>query len=215
MGLPRWLKIAYLAYVAILVPCYWVTYTPWNFLYFCDIAMLTTAVALWWESPLIASMQTIAITVPQLLWVIDLLCRLVAGVHVTGVTAYMLDPQLPLQLRLLSSFHGWLPFLLLWLTWRLGYDSRALAVQSGVAVAVLFVSYVLAPAPPPSPSNLHAAVNINYVYGLEDSHPQMWMEPRLWLLSVLAMNVVGFYVPTHLVLRRWFPRRADGRDRLG
>ncbi len=99
-------------YVAIVVPCYWVTYTPWNFLYFCDIALLATAVALWLESPLIVSMQAIAITVPQLLWVVDLLYRLVAGVHLTGVTAYMLDPGLPLWLRLFSSFHGWLPFLL-------------------------------------------------------------------------------------------------------
>lgn len=204
--LPGWLKVAYSVYVAILVPAYWVAYTPWNFLYFCDIAMLATAFALWLESPLVASTQTIAIAVPQLLWVVDLLSRLVAGVHVTGVTAYMLDEHLPFSLRLLSSFHGWLPFLLLWLTWRLGYDRRALAVQSGIAVAVIFVSYVLAPGPPPSPSDPHAAVNINYVYGLEDDRPQPWMAPRLWVLSVLAVNVVGFYVPTHLVLRRWFPR---------
>jgi hypothetical protein len=118
----------------------------------------------------------------------------------------MLDPGLPLWLRLLSSFHGWLPFLLLWLTWRLGYDSRALAVQSGVAALVVFVSYAFAPGPPPPPTAPHAAVNINYVYGLQDSHPQTWMAPRLWVLSVLAVNVGAFYLPAHFVLRRWFPR---------
>src|SRR5437667_7524649 len=82
--IPVWVKVAYSAYVVVLVPCYWVAYTPWNFLYFCDIALLVTGVAIWIESPLLVSMQAVAITLPQMLWVVDLLCRLVAGVHVTG-----------------------------------------------------------------------------------------------------------------------------------
>src|SRR2546425_12929358 len=106
--IPSWVKVAYSVFVAVLVPCYWVTYTPWNFLYFCDIALLVTAVAIWIESPLLVSMQAVAITEPQLLWVVDLLCRLVAGVHVTGVTCYMLDASIPPFLRILFSFYGWL-----------------------------------------------------------------------------------------------------------
>lgn len=200
--IPLWLKIVYTAFVAVVVPCYWLEYTPWNFLYFCDIALVTTAVALWLESPLLASTQTVAITLPQLLWVVDLLCRLVGGIHVTGVTAYMLDGSLPLYLRLFSTYHGWLPFLLLWLTWRLGYDRRAFPVQAVVAVVVLLISYFLAPAPPPSPVRPHAAVNINYVYGLHDEAPQTWMAPGLWVLTVLGVNVVGIYLPSHLVLQR-------------
>ena len=117
-------KAAYSSYLAILVPCYWVTYTPWNFLYFCDVALLVTGVAIWIESPLLVSMQAVAITLPQMLWVIDLLSRLVAGVHVTGVTGYMLDPKIPVFLRGLSSFHGWLPFVLVWLVSRLGWRWR-------------------------------------------------------------------------------------------
>ncbi len=123
--IPRWVKLAYTVFVAILVPWYWVTYTPWNFLYFCDIALLVTGVAIWIESPLLVSMQAVAITLPQMLWVVDLLCRLVAGVHVTGVTNYMFEGSLPLFLRGLSLFHGWLPFVLLWLLSRLGYDRGA------------------------------------------------------------------------------------------
>ena len=74
---------------------------------------------------------------PQTLWVIDLLCRVVAGVEITGVTSYMLEPSIPLYLRSLSLFHGWLPFFLVWLLWRLGYDHRALTLQSAVAIAIL------------------------------------------------------------------------------
>src|SRR5712691_8760768 len=205
--IPTWVKVAYSAFVAVLVPCYWVTYTPWNFLYFCDVALLATVVALWMESPLLVSMQAVAITAPQMLWVIDLLCRLVAGVHVTGVTSYMLDPSIPLFLRGLSTFHGWLPFLLLWLLSRLGYDARALGVQSGVAIMILLVSYFFAPAPPPPARHPPWAVNINYVYGLDDKHPQALMAPPLWLLCMMAFNVLVLYLPTHLILRRVYAAR--------
>ena len=208
LRIPTWVKVAYSAFVAILVPCYWVTYTPWNFLYFCDVALLATGVALWMESPLLVSMQAVAITAPQMLWVVDLLCRLVAGVHVTGVTSYMLDPSIPLFLRGLSTFHGWLPFFLLWLLWRLGYDARALGIQSGVAIIILLISYFFAPAPPPPARHPHWAVNINYVYGLDDKHPQTLMAPPLWLLLMMAFNVLVLYLPTHLVLRRVFATRG-------
>jgi hypothetical protein len=202
--IPSWVKVAYSVFVAVLVPCYWVTYSPWNFLYFCDIALLVTAVAIWIESPLLVSMQAVAIVLPQMLWVVDFLCRLVAGVHITGVTRYMLDSNIPLFLRALSLFHGWLPFVLLWLLSRLGYDRRALGRQSVVAIVVLLVSYIFAPAPPPSASNPTWAVNINYVYGVDDNHPQTVMAPWLWVLCVMAVNLIVFYLPTHFVLRRFF-----------
>jgi hypothetical protein len=116
--IPIALKIAYSAFVAVLVPYYWVTYTPWNFLYFCDVALIVTLVGLWTESPLLVSMQAVGITVPQMIWVADLLGHLVFGVYLTKMTGYMFDPQIPIFVRALSSFHGWLPFLLLWLVWR-------------------------------------------------------------------------------------------------
>ena len=39
---PLWLKLAYTLFVAVLVPVYWHHYTPLNFLYFCDVALLMT-----------------------------------------------------------------------------------------------------------------------------------------------------------------------------
>ena len=58
---PAWVKLVYSGYVAVVMP------TPWNFLYFCDVALLVTAVALWIESPLLVSTQAVAITLPQFL----------------------------------------------------------------------------------------------------------------------------------------------------
>jgi hypothetical protein len=207
--IPIWVKLAYSAFVAIVVPYYWATYSPWNFLYFCDIALLVTGVAIWIESPLLVSMQAVAITVPQLLWVVDFLCRLIAGVHITGVTTYMLDSSIPLFLRALSLFHGWLPFLVLGLLSRLGYDRRALGIQSVVAIVVFLISYLFAPAPPPSANHPNWAVNINYVYGLDDKHPQTMMAPWLWLLFIMAVTVIVIYLPTHFVLRRVFEAPAS------
>jgi len=202
--IPLGVKIAYTAFVAIVVPYYWTTYTPWNFLYFCDIALLVTAVALWLESPFLVSMQAVGIVLPQMLWVVDFLAYAVAGRHVTGMTAYMFDPTLPLTVRGLSSFHGWLPFLLLWLVARLGYDRRAYRAQCALTVVVLAVCYFLAPAPPPDPARPSAAVNINYVYGMDDRHPQTWLPPQLWVLSLGTFLVVGLCTPTHLLFKRVF-----------
>ncbi|MGH7796842.1 MAG: hypothetical protein ACREQ2_18415 [Candidatus Binatia bacterium] len=212
--IPTWIKVAYSAFVAIVVPCYWVTYSPWNFLYFCDIALLVTGVAIWIESPLLVSMQAVAITVPQMLWVVDFLCRLIAGVHMTGVTSYMLDSSIPLFLRALSLFHGWLPFFLLWLLAQLGYDRRALGMQSVVAIVVLLISYLFAPAPPPSPSHPNWAVNINYVYGLDDKQPQAMIAPWLWLLLLMTVNIMAIYLPTHFVLRRFFASTSHANGLL-
>jgi hypothetical protein len=199
--IPRAFKLAYTAFLAVLVPYYWATYTPWNFLYFCDVALLMTLAAIWLESPLILSMAAVGILVPQGLWIADFLARAVAGVHITGMTGYMFDGKIPLFVRGLSTFHGWLPIALVWLVRRLGYDSRALRLQAFVGVAVLLVSYFVAPAPPVSPEFPNHAVNINYVYGLNDLEPQTLLPPPAWL-ALLTMIVLSLYVPAHLVLRR-------------
>ena len=106
--IPLWLKLIYTAFVAVLVPYYWVTYSAWNFLFFCDVALLIGVAALWTEAPILASLPTVGIAIPQFLWCLDFL----TGSRITGMTSYMFDPKLPLFVRGLSSFHGWLPFLL-------------------------------------------------------------------------------------------------------
>ncbi|MFV0367317.1 MAG: hypothetical protein ACK5KM_02540, partial [Hyphomicrobiaceae bacterium] len=50
--IPTWLKLAYTAFMAVLIPVYWYHYGPSNFLYFCDVALFVTLVGIWRESPL-------------------------------------------------------------------------------------------------------------------------------------------------------------------
>ncbi len=62
---PLWLKLAYSAFLAVLVPYYLKAYGPTNFLYFCDVALLMALVALWTESPIWASIPAVGILLPQ------------------------------------------------------------------------------------------------------------------------------------------------------
>lgn len=47
--------------MAVLIPVYWKTYGPTNFLYFCDIALIMTLFALWLESALLVSAAAVGI----------------------------------------------------------------------------------------------------------------------------------------------------------
>jgi hypothetical protein len=180
----------------VLVPVYWIHWGPRNFLWFSDIALLVTAVALWLESSLLASMMTLAIAVPELAWNADFFGRLVSGRHLLGLAGYMFDDRKPLYLRALSLFHVALPVLLLWMVQRLGYDPRAWAFQTVVALVVLPVSYAAT----------DPADNVNWVYG-PGSKPQTRIGPRTYLVLVMLFFSLVIYLPTHLLLRALFGGR--------
>ena len=130
-----WLKLAYTAFMAVLIPVYWAHYGPTNFLYFCDVALLLTLVGVWTESARLISLPAVGILLPQFFWCADFLAEL-CGFHLTGMTSYMFDSSRPLFLRALSGFHGWLPFLLIFLLTRTGYDHRAFRTWTIAAIAV-------------------------------------------------------------------------------
>ena len=136
-AIPLWVVLIYSAFLAILIPVYLVRYGPTNFIYFCDLALLLTGVALWMESSFLTSMTAVGILGAQSLWVVDLLCGLFFGYHPIGMTNYMFDATLPLPVRMLSLFHAWLPLLLLWMLHRLGYDRRALVAWTVLGTALL------------------------------------------------------------------------------
>ena len=69
--IPLWVKCLYTGYMVVLIPVYWKTYGPTNFLYFCDIALIMTLFALWRESALLISAAAVGIVLPQAIWAID------------------------------------------------------------------------------------------------------------------------------------------------
>ena len=57
--IPLAVKLAFTGFTAVLVPFYWITYGPTNFLYYCDIALFFTLAAVWTEIPLLAGMPAV------------------------------------------------------------------------------------------------------------------------------------------------------------
>ena len=203
--IPLGLKLAYTAFVAIFIPSYWIAYGPTNFLYFCDVAIFVTLIAMWRESALLASAAAVGILLPQVLWVADFGLRLV-GLAPTGMTAYMFDPNIAAFYRGLSLFHGWLPFLIVYLVWKLGYEAKGLIVWTLMAEALLLVSYLFLPAPNNTArvaGETNSPVNVNYVYGLTDTAPQTFMPELAWLALLMVGLPCLIYFPTHLILKKW------------
>jgi hypothetical protein len=201
--IPLWLKISYTLFLGLLVPVYAVQYGIANFLWFSDIALLVTLVALWRESRLLASMQAISVTLLESIWILDFFIGLMTNASPVGLAAYMFDPTLSLFLRALSLFHLVLPPLLLWLVFRLGYDTRAWLVQTLAAWVVLPVCYFLT-AP---------AANINWVFG-PGGQPQTWLSPSLYFFLVMLVFPFGIYFPTHVLLR-WLSERTEAVNSHG
>jgi hypothetical protein len=211
-SIPLWLKVLYTAFVCVLVPVYWRDYGPTNFLYYCDLALLMTAAALWLESPLLASMPAVGILLPQTLWILDFLA-VAGGLHVLGMTDYMFQPKIPFFTRFLSFFHFWLPLLLLWLVWRLGYDRRAFPAWSVLAWLLMLICYFLMPAPPAPSDNPNLPVNINYVYGPSDKEAQTWMPPLVFLGVMMIGMPLLLFLPAHLILQKVGSSRASAARR--
>jgi len=203
-AVPLWLKLSYTAFMAVLIPVYWYHYGPTNFLYFCDIALLLTLAGVWLESPLLISLPAVGILLPQALWCVDYGVQL-CGINMTGMTAYMFDGTKPLFLRGLSFFHGWLPFLLAFLVFRLGYDKRALKGWSALASGLCLVAFFWLPKAGAYLSDPNLPRNVNYVFGMDDAKPQTWMSPELYLVTWLALLFIVVFVPTHFALKKICP----------
>jgi hypothetical protein len=204
---PLWLKIIYSVFLAVLVPVYWFYYGPTNFLYFCDVALILTLIGIWIESPLLISMCAVGIVLPQTIWVIDFFGHFL-GFSLVGMTDYMFKDS-SLFLRGLSLFHGWIPFLLVYLVWKLGYDPRALLAWSALASALILICFFFMPPPNPDPGL--TPVNINYVWGPNDAAAQTWMPPTAWVAALTVGMPLFLYAPVHVALLRIAPRAGEGR----
>ena len=192
--IPIWMKLAYTVFVCVLVPVYWRHYGPANFLWFSDIALFVTLIALWLESSLLASMQAVSVVLLELVWTIDFLARLIFKVEVTAISGYMFKREIPLFVRGLSLFHLWLPPLVLWIVYRLGYDRRAWLAQTLLMSAVLVLCYCCT----------DRSTNVNWVYGLWGK-AQSRFPPTMYLVLLMAAFSLCVYLPSHVLLLAIMP----------
>jgi len=164
-----------------------------NMMHVCDIGVILACLGLWLQKPLLVSSQALNFLLVGVLWGLDVGWRLATGHHLVGGTEYMWDSRFALWLRLLSTFHLWLPFVLLWAMRVLGYDRRALALQSAIMAALLIFSRFLPP-----------ALNMNYAFQDPLFHRE-WGPAPVHLAVILAGSVALIFWPTHLLLKSAYP----------
>lgn len=200
--IPLSIKLGFTAFMAILVPFYWLAYGPSNFLYFCDIALFLTLMGLWLENKSLISMAAVGILLPQFIWVLDYLL-LFFDIPLLGMTEYMFRDSISLFARSLSLFHGWLPFMLIYLVSKLGYCHKALLGWTLVAWLAMLISYFFMPAPGDTLIAENTPVNINYVYGFSETTKQTWLPELIYLLVLMLALPVLVYWPTDKLLKYW------------
>jgi hypothetical protein len=193
MKIALWLKLTYSIFVAWVIPIYWKQYGPANYLWFSDAALILLVPALWLESTLIFSTLAVSVVLLELLWNVDFFVRLLTRNQLVGLSAYMFDSRISRPIRALSLFHVFLPAILIWYVYRLGYDSRGFLVQTLFAWVVLLLSFFLT-----KPKD-----NINWVYGF-GKKPQTRVPRAVHLLLLMLGLPVLIYLPSHLVLKRLF-----------
>jgi hypothetical protein len=210
--LPSWLRWSYTAFMAVMVPVYLYMYGPTNFLYFCDTCLVIGFIAVWTESPLLASIPAVGIIGPQTLWAISFFAEFL---HVkvplfSGLTEYMFDSSVSLWLRGLSLYHLWLPFVAGFMVWKLGYHKHSFWWWWAICWTLLFICYFTT-SPPPAPPGSLTPVNIDFIYGfgstaIDTTIPiiNKTLTVNQWFVGLLFGVPLVTALPVHLLLSRFF-----------
>ena len=189
-AIARWVA---LIWVLVWFPLYTWFWGWQNMLHLCDVSVVVACLGLWFRSSLLVSSQALLSPLVGVLWTLDVSWRIVTGHHLFGGTEYMWDTHYALWLRLLSCFHIGLPIVLLWALFVLGYDRRALPLQTAITGAVLICSRFL-----------HPQFNMNYAFQDPLLH-RAWGPAPEHLVIILAGCIAIFFYPTHLVFLWAFP----------
>jgi hypothetical protein len=190
-----WLKLTFSLFAGIVIVIYWRRYGPGNLLWFCDFALLLLIPAVWLESALLLSLAALLVLLPELVWIVLFVSRLLTGWRCGGVLDYMFEPQRPRLLKALSLFHIPMPLLMLWLLTQIGYDPRALTLAIVTAWIILLLSRFLTP-----PER-----NINWVHGPGgEGYRQQFMPPGLYLVVLMLSSSLLIHWPSHLALQYFF-----------
>lgn len=174
-------------------------YGPQTYLWYCNTAILTGLLGMWLENRMLVSMCAIATIVPLgVIWTIDYISPLLFnGKRFAFVAAYMADPSVPLPVRLISTFHFWLPILACWMVYRIGYHRWAWLTQTAYVAVVMTLSYWVSVRV--GTSNW-SPVNINWVYGLEPTKPHRNLSDPMFVAALIGLFCVVIYIPSHLML---------------
>ncbi|NGX31424.1 MAG: hypothetical protein K940chlam8_00792, partial [Chlamydiae bacterium] len=144
--IPCYTKWLFAVFMAVFIPGYWIGHGPSNFLWFSDIVLFLAFFATLFESRFLASMAAAGGFIFLSLWNVDFVFTLFTylfDIKLAGFTAYIFNSESSVWLRTLSLFHVALPFLLLWLIYRLGYHKRAWIFQTAFFGTVILVTWLV------------------------------------------------------------------------
>lgn len=170
-------------FLLILIPTYLKTYGWRNFLWFSDIGLFATTIALWTQSPLVMSIVALAILPAEILWNIDFFAQLISFGSLNGMSNYMFDKKYSLFLRGLSLFHCVLPAIIIVYLMRWGYTSQAIPYSIALACSVLILTYFIT-----DPDE-----NINFVFAPHKFHWQR-MPEVVWLLILMLVQLISIII---------------------
>ena len=187
------LRLVVAAFLAVYVPAYAIAYGFANFLFLCNLSVILAAAGILWASPLLVSSQALAATAVGAAWALDAGSRLLVGRHLFGGTEYMWDPRWPAFTRALSLYHVALPVVLAWALRKLGYDRRALILQSSIAVTGVLVG-----------RSLGAEANVNYAFADPFFKRALGPAPVHVAVTAAALVLVA-YLPLHVAALRLLP----------
>jgi hypothetical protein len=190
----RWVALAWLI---VWIPAYWRAWGWLNFLHLCDIAVILSCLGILFGNRLLISSQMLATAVPGVIWCLDAGWRVFFHHNLIGGTEYLWDATVPMWVRMLSLFHIALPILLVALCARVGYDRRALILQSGITFVLLVISRWMG-----------AAANLNYIFIDPIFHRALGPAP-IHFTIILAGTVVLFYLPAHFCIGWRLSRRNE------
>jgi hypothetical protein len=177
---------------------YWISSgEPFHLLWLCDLTLLITGIGLLLNNPLLISSQVIGTLLIQLSWNLDFWLRLITGSKVFGFTEYMFSPAQPMQVRILSVFHIFLPVFLIYAIIRLGYDLRGWRWQAYLTAGVYVLSFL----------TTNPLQDTNWVLGpfwkVQNVVPG-WLWLVVWLMLTIAM-----YWIFHLFLKIFFRLKTE------
>ncbi|MFZ0213825.1 MAG: hypothetical protein WBE20_06680 [Candidatus Acidiferrales bacterium] len=190
---PQWIRWASVAWLAVWIPAYWITWGASNFIHLCDIAVILTCAGIWLGNARLLSSQAVSSIAIDLLWDLDAAWKIFFGHTLLGATDYLWDANFPHWVRMLSLFHVVWPILLLWSLKRAGYDRSGFIFQTSIAALAMVAARYTNP-----------AQNINYVFSDPILHRMWGPEPAHLALMWIGLVVV-IYLPTHIVLRKISP----------
>jgi hypothetical protein len=197
--------IAYFLWMLYWFPVALLIHGPSNFLWLCNISQFLCLYALWTRHRLIASSQAGVVCIVGAVWTADFTLGLLTGGQTAVFTQYMWVEETPLMARVSSLYHIFLPVLVIYLIYTLGYDRRAPWVQTGIGSVALLLTILLT----------GEGSNINAVYS-PLNFELVWAPHWVYVLLLFPAYPLIIYWPGHglvLGILRWI--RGPEREREG